>query len=31
MENCSITRVDHVDGAGLGHGWRVITVNRPAR
>ena len=29
IENCSITRVDHLDGPGSGHGWRVVTVNRP--
>ena len=29
MENCSLTRIDHIDGPGMGHGWRVITVNRP--
>jgi alpha-ribazole phosphatase len=27
----SITRIDHIDGAGMGHGWRVVTVNRPPR
>ena len=31
MENCSVTRIDHVDGPGMGHGWRVVTVNRPPR
>jgi alpha-ribazole phosphatase len=31
MENCSVTRIDHIDGPGLGHGWRVVTVNRPPR
>jgi broad specificity phosphatase PhoE len=31
MENCSITRIDHSDGPGMGHGWRVVTVNRPPR
>ena len=31
IENCSITRIDHIDGAGMGHGWRVVTVNRPPR
>ena len=31
MENCSVTRIDHIDGPGMGHGWRVITVNRPPR
>ena len=31
IENCSITRIDHIDGAGIGHDWRVVTVNRPPR
>ena len=31
IENCSITRIDHIEGAGMGHGWRVVTVNRPPR
>jgi broad specificity phosphatase PhoE len=31
IENCSITRIDHIDGPGQGHGWRVFTVNRPPR
>lgn len=31
MENCSVTCIDHIDGPGMGHGWRVVTVNRPAR
>jgi hypothetical protein len=31
MENCAITRIDHIADAGLGNGWRVVTVNRPAR
>ncbi len=31
IENCSITRIDHIDGPGTGHGWRVVTVNRPPR
>jgi alpha-ribazole phosphatase len=31
IENCSITRIDHIEGPGMGHGWRVVTVNRPAR
>jgi alpha-ribazole phosphatase len=29
IENCSITRIDHIDGPGTGHGWRIVTVNRP--
>ncbi|HVH78299.1 MAG TPA: hypothetical protein VM782_02825, partial [Stellaceae bacterium] len=29
MENCSLTRIDHIEGPGMGHNWRVITVNRP--
>jgi alpha-ribazole phosphatase len=31
IENCSLTRIDHVDGTGMGHDWRVVTVNRPPR
>jgi alpha-ribazole phosphatase len=31
IENCSITRIDRIDGPGMGHGWRVATVNRPPR
>jgi alpha-ribazole phosphatase len=31
IENCSITRIDRIDGAGMGHGWRVVRVNQPAR
>ncbi len=31
IDNCSITRIDRIDGPGLGHGWRVMTVNRPPR
>jgi alpha-ribazole phosphatase len=31
IENCSITRIDRIDGTGMGHGWRVDTVNRPPR
>ncbi len=31
VENCSLTRIDHVAGPGRGHGWRVVTVNRPPR
>jgi len=31
IENCSITRIDHIEGPGMGHGWRVVTVNRPPR
>jgi broad specificity phosphatase PhoE len=31
IENCSVTRIDHIDGPGAGHGWRVVTVNRPPR
>jgi broad specificity phosphatase PhoE len=31
IENCSITRIDHIDGPGRGHLWRVVTVNRPPR
>jgi alpha-ribazole phosphatase len=31
MENCSLTRIDHIDGPGMGHNWRVIIVNRPPK
>src|SRR5207244_1987256 len=31
MENCSLTRIDHIDGPGMGHGWRVVAVNRLPR
>ena len=31
IENCSLTRIDHLEGPGMGHGWRVVTVNRPPR
>jgi len=31
IENCSITCIDRIDGPGMGHGWRVVTVNRPPR
>jgi broad specificity phosphatase PhoE len=31
IANCSITRIDQIDGPGMGHGWRVVTVNRPPR
>ena len=31
IDNCSITRIDRIDGPGRGHGWRVVTVNRPPR
>jgi alpha-ribazole phosphatase len=31
IENCSITRLDRIDGPGMGHGWRIVTVNRPPR
>jgi broad specificity phosphatase PhoE len=31
MENCSLTRIDHIEGPGMGHNWRVITVNRPPK
>jgi alpha-ribazole phosphatase len=29
IENCSITRIDRIDGPGTGHGWRIVTVHRP--
>jgi broad specificity phosphatase PhoE len=31
IENCSITRIDRIDGPGMGHGWRVVRVNQPPR
>ena len=31
IENCSITCIDRINGPGMGHGWRVVTVNRPPR
>ena len=31
IENCSITRIDRIDGPGMGHGWRVGRVNQPPR
>ena len=31
IDNCSLTRIDRIDGPGMGHGWRVATVNRPPR
>jgi alpha-ribazole phosphatase len=31
IENCSITRLDRIDGPGMGHGWRIVTVNRSPR
>jgi alpha-ribazole phosphatase len=29
IDPLSLTRLDHVDGPGAGHGWRVSTVNLP--
>jgi alpha-ribazole phosphatase len=31
IENCSLSRIDRIDGPGIGHGWRVVTVNRSPR
>jgi len=31
IDNCSLTRIDRIDGPGMGHNWRVATVNRPPR
>lgn len=28
VANCSLTRVDRIDGPGDGHGWRIATVNQ---
>ncbi len=30
IDNVSLTRLEHVDGPGLGHGWRVAVVNHMA-
>ncbi|HEX9462796.1 MAG TPA: histidine phosphatase family protein [Alphaproteobacteria bacterium] len=30
IDPLSLTRVDHVDGPGAGHGWRIGVVNQPA-
>jgi alpha-ribazole phosphatase len=31
IDNLSLTRIERFDGPGVGHGWRVVTVNqRPA-
>jgi broad specificity phosphatase PhoE len=29
IDNLSLTRLDHIDGPGNGHGWRVGSVNLP--
>jgi broad specificity phosphatase PhoE len=29
IENCSMTRIDHINDPGMGHSWSVVTVNRP--
>lgn len=29
IDNLSLTRLDRFDGPGVGHGWKVVTVNRP--
>lgn len=31
IDNLSLTRIDHVPGPGVGHGWRVSAVNQPPR
>ena len=31
IQNCSFTRIDRIDGPGIGHGWRVVRVNEPPR
>jgi alpha-ribazole phosphatase len=30
-ENCSLTQIEYIEGPGMGHNWRVITVNRAAK
>jgi alpha-ribazole phosphatase len=29
IDNLSLTRIDHIPGPGVGHGWRVSAVNQP--
>jgi broad specificity phosphatase PhoE len=29
IDNLSLTRLDHIPGPGVGHGWRVGVVNQP--
>lgn len=29
IDNLSLTRIDHIPGPGVGHGWRVGSVNQP--
>jgi broad specificity phosphatase PhoE len=31
IDNCSVARIDCIDGPDSGHGWSVVTVNRPPR
>ena len=31
IDNCSLTRIDRLDGPGQGRAWQVVTVNRPPR
>ena len=31
IDNLSLTRIDRIAGPGVGHGWRVATVNQPPR
>ncbi|MBV9376349.1 MAG: histidine phosphatase family protein [Alphaproteobacteria bacterium] len=31
IQNCSITRIDRIEGSSMGHGWCVVGVNRPPR
>lgn len=28
IDNLSLTRIERFDGPGVGHGWRVVTVNQ---
>jgi alpha-ribazole phosphatase len=30
IDHLSLTRLDHIEGPGAGHGWRVNVVNHPA-
>ncbi|MBI3451237.1 MAG: histidine phosphatase family protein [Rhodospirillales bacterium] len=31
VDTLSVTRLEHIDGPGAGHGWRTVTINLPAQ
>ena len=31
VDNLSLTRLERFDGPGVGHGWRIVSVNQPPR